>query len=143
MLYFTRLKTTLIALVCVIGIVFILPNLISKPASWLPWQQVHLGLDLRGGSYLLMQVDMNAVVREELNGLVDEARSAMLKANLDYTDLGADPKQDQVALTLLKPSEANAARQVLAKLIQPVEAAGGAPDLNLAISNSGVVTLTL
>ncbi|HET9146793.1 MAG TPA: protein translocase subunit SecD [Acetobacteraceae bacterium] len=143
MLYFTRLKTTLIALVCLLGILFILPNLIKRPAAWLPWQQVHLGLDLRGGSYLLMQVDMNAVVREELNGLVDEARSAMLKANLDYTDLGADLAKDRVTLTLLKPSEAAAARRALSGLIQPVEAAGGAPDLDLAISGTGHVTLTL
>jgi protein-export membrane protein SecD len=143
MLYFTRLKTLLIAGICALGIILILPNLISRPASWLPWQQVHLGLDLRGGSYLLMQVDMNAVVREELNGLVDEARSAMLKANLDYANLGADPKQNRVTLTLLKPSEAAAARAALSKLIQPVEAAGGRPNLDLTISSAGAVALTL
>jgi protein-export membrane protein SecD len=143
MLYFTRLKTLLIAGICALGIVFILPNLIHRPASWLPWQQVHLGLDLRGGSYLLMQVDMNAVVREELNGLVDEARSALLKANLDYVNLGADPAHDRVTLTLLKPAEADAARAVLAKLIQPVEAAGGRANLDLTISPTGAVALTL
>ena len=143
MLYFTRLKTLLIIGICALGIIFILPDLTSRPVPFLPWQQVHLGLDLRGGSYLLMQVDMNAVVREELNGLVDEARSAMLAANLDYANLGADPKQDRVTLTLLNPSEAPAARAALSKLIQPVEAAGGRPDLDLSIASTGAVALTL
>ncbi|MBV9784039.1 MAG: protein translocase subunit SecD, partial [Acidisphaera sp.] len=60
MLYFSRLKAALILGVCVLGALFCLPNLAASPAGWLPWRQVHLGLDLRGGSYLLMQVDMDA-----------------------------------------------------------------------------------
>jgi preprotein translocase subunit SecD len=59
MMYFSRLKTWLILGTCVLGVLLSLPNLFAAPAAWLPWRTIHLGLDLRGGSYLLMQVDMS------------------------------------------------------------------------------------
>ena len=58
MMYFSRLKTATILAVCVLGVLLCLPNLLAAPAGWLPWRQVRLGLDLRGGSYLLLEVDM-------------------------------------------------------------------------------------
>ena len=33
---------------------------VRRRRRWLPWRTIHLGLDLRGGSYLLMEVDMSA-----------------------------------------------------------------------------------
>ena len=45
-----------------------------RPASWMPWRTVHLGLDLKGGSYLLMEVDMKAVIKERLDSLLDAVR---------------------------------------------------------------------
>ncbi len=77
MMYFSKLKTALIFGVCVLGVLLCLPNLLPAPAGWLPWRQVHLGLDLRGGSYLLLEVDMAAVARERLDSLADGARTAL------------------------------------------------------------------
>ena len=78
MMYFSRAKATLIVGLCLLGVLLCLPNLSRSPNAWLPWRQVHLGLDLQGGSYLLMQVDMSAVTKERLNGLVDSARQALI-----------------------------------------------------------------
>ena len=55
MLYFGRLKTALILGACLLGLLLCLPNVLPRPAAWVPWRTVHLGLDLRGGSYLLMR----------------------------------------------------------------------------------------
>ena len=71
MLYFGPLKTALIVGACLLGALLCVPNLMPAPAGWLPWRQIHLGLDLKGGSYLLMQVDMDTVVKERLDGMVD------------------------------------------------------------------------
>ena len=143
MLYFTRLKTLLIALLCVIGAALVVPNIIARPASWIPWPQVHLGLDLRGGSYLLMQVDMHEVVKEQLGNLTDEVRDTLLKQGAGYTGLGADVAKKQVQFTLLKPDKAPEVRTALAKLVSPVRAAGNAPNLHVAIGKDGKATLTL
>jgi preprotein translocase subunit SecD len=50
MMYFSRLKTLLILGICLLGAIVCLPNLLPQPAPWMPWRQVRLGLDLRGGS---------------------------------------------------------------------------------------------
>ena len=57
MLYFAPWKATLIAVLCVLGLVFTAPNFVSKQTAeglpdWLPHKQVNLGLDLQGGSHL-------------------------------------------------------------------------------------------
>lgn len=86
----------LIVGVCVLGALLCLPNFVPAPASWLPWRHVNLGLDLRGGSYLLLQVDMQAVEHERLDSLADGVRSALLKAHVGYQNLAAQPAKHRV-----------------------------------------------
>ncbi len=69
MMYFSRLKAAAILGVCLLGLLVSLPNVLPAPAPWVPWRTVHLGLDLKGGSYLLMEVDMKAVIKERLDSL--------------------------------------------------------------------------
>ena len=85
MMYFSRLKTALILAVCVLGALFCIPNLLPSPAPWMPWRALHLGLDLRGGSYLLLEVDMKAVIRERLEGLTDAVRQALRPGSISNT----------------------------------------------------------
>ena len=65
MLYFANWKIALICAICALGVLLSLPNLFSPSQlaqlpRVLPHKQVSLGLDLRGGSYLLLQVDVAA-----------------------------------------------------------------------------------
>ena len=106
MLYFQTWKVVLILAVCAFGLLFAIPNLFSEAtvAAWpsfLPKKQVNLGLDLRGGSYLLMRVDDASVEHERLNGLVDELRTALIGAKIGYTGLGVSG--DHAAVTLRDP----------------------------------------
>jgi preprotein translocase subunit SecD len=105
MMYFGRGKTLSILAVCLLGALLCLPNLIAAPAAWLPWHQIHLGLDLRGGSYLLMQVDMSAVEHERLDALADDARGALLKQHLYYQNLAAEPSNNRVFLHVRNPAQ--------------------------------------
>ena len=105
MMYFSRLKIALILGVCVLGALLCLPNLLPAPASWLPWQQVHLGLDLRGGSYLLLEVDMATVVRERLDSIADGARTALRGKVTGYQPPQAQPP----TLPCCNPSRSSAA----------------------------------
>ena len=89
MMYFSRMKTTLILGVCLLGMLLGVPNLFSAPAAWMPWRTVHLGLDLRGGSYLLLEVDMKAVLKERLDSLADGVRQALRTSQIFYQALDA------------------------------------------------------
>src|SRR6201984_2198715 len=95
MLYFAQWKVTLICAICALGMIFTVPNLVSPSLlavlpNFLPHKQVALGLDLRGGSYLLLEVDVAAAQREKLNNLIDNVRNALRDANIGYTGLEAE-----------------------------------------------------
>src|SRR5580692_6478922 len=117
MMYFSRLKAAAILGVCLLGLLVSLPNVLPSPASWMPWRAVHLGLDLKGGSYLLMEVDMKAVIKERLDGLVDGIRQALRPGAIFYQTLEAQPDQNRVVLKLRDPSKVNAAVAALRPLI--------------------------
>ncbi|MDP7191252.1 MAG: protein translocase subunit SecD [Alphaproteobacteria bacterium] len=107
MLNFTKWKITLIAVFCVLGIAFALPNFLDRQIteelpSWLPHQQVNLGLDLQGGSHLLLEVDVDAVIAERLESLVDSIRSTLRKEKIGYRGLGTTEKG--LGFTLTDPA---------------------------------------
>jgi len=144
-LYFTRTKTYGILLLCFLGLLLSLPNLAPRPAflpSFVPWNQVHLGLDLRGGSYLLLQIDFSAVEKQDLNALVDEVRQTMRTAGLGYTGLRADPDNHQVVLNLLNQSDAPAAQAALNKLVTYAPGAS-TPNVSISLSPSGSVDIAI
>jgi protein-export membrane protein SecD len=113
MMYFSRAKTLFIVGICILGALLCLPNLMSAPVNWLPWRAVHLGLDLRGGSYLLMQVDMDAVQHERLEALADNARSALLAEKIGYQNLAAQQNNQRVFMHLREPAQHDAALAAL------------------------------
>ncbi len=156
MMYFSRARILSILGVCLLGVLLCLPNLVAAPAAWLPWRQVHLGLDLRGGSYLLMQVDMATVLRERLDGLADAARQALVHAPggvIGYQNLGAQPaapgtagatgagadQPNRVTLRLRDPAQRDAALAALRAIPPAVPdefTVDALPDGRLAITLS-------
>src|SRR5207248_8712202 len=95
MLYFANWKVLLICAVCALGVLLSLPNLftpaqLSHLPNAIPHKQVALGLDLRGGSYLLLEVDVAAAQRERLNSIVDSIRNALRDAKIGYTGLNVE-----------------------------------------------------
>jgi len=142
MMYFGRLKTASILAAILLGALLCLPNMFRAPASWLPWRTVHLGLDLRGGSYLLLEVDMPAVIKERLNSLTDSARQALRPGNIFYQSIQPQTDQNRVVIRLREPARLQDALEAL-KPLAASQTAGQAPDLELASTPDGQITLTL
>jgi protein-export membrane protein SecD len=147
MMTFSRLKTWLILGVVALGAVLCVPNLVPRAAvpEWLPLRTINLGLDLRGGSYLLLEVDMNAVVRERLETITDSVRTRMRQGNYGYTGLAAEPAARRVVFRLRDPGQGQAVVAALRELTQPITTGLGqsTPDLEIAAAPDGLVTLTL
>jgi preprotein translocase subunit SecD len=143
MLYFSRLKTALILGACVLGVLFSIPNLFPAPASWIPWRMIHLGLDLKGGSYLLLEVDMSAVIRERLDSLADAARQSLRKAEVPQYTVTAQPEQNRLLVRVPDPTKQDAA---LAAIREIASTAGTGvsqrPDVDIASTPDGI-TVTL
>src|SRR3569623_2399649 len=99
MLYFTRWKalavilTALVVCLCAVPIFF--PE--ATVMTWPAWAQRRLvrGLDLQGGSHLLLEVDANSVKKDKLDQVSDDARRTLREAKLGYTGLSI--KGDNVA----------------------------------------------
>jgi protein-export membrane protein SecD len=78
-----------------LGVIFAAPNLVpperaAELPNWLPHRQVNLGLDLQGGSYLLLEVDVNSVLRERLNNLMDGVRQVARSSRVAISNLSLD-----------------------------------------------------
>jgi protein-export membrane protein SecD len=121
MVQISRWQLVLVGLVLVLGIAFALPNLLGKQTAeslpdWLPHKQVSLGLDLRGGSSLLLEVDIDSVFTEQLENIVESIRLDLRQARIGYTDLGLEG--DEVVFTIRDPSQVQRARELLAPQLQ-------------------------
>ena len=91
MLYFTRWKAAAILLTALVVCLFAVPNFLPDKMvrRWPNWAQRHvvLGLDLQGGSHILLEVDTNAVRKEMLEALRDDVRRVLRDARIGYTGL--------------------------------------------------------
>jgi SecD/SecF fusion protein len=147
MLHFARWKTAAILLVCLAGVLTSIPNLLPRAVfpDWFPVRQVNLGLDLRGGSYLLLEVDLNTVVRERLDGMVDAARTRLRTANVRYVNLSADAASRRMGLRVTDPAQVPAAVAALRELANPIQTTTGqnVPDMDVTSLPDGQVWATL
>lgn len=83
-------RVLIILAICLVGIFFAVPNIMPKSVklpSW--WQPVSLGLDLQGGSNLLLEVNLKEVVRERMGLIEDGARQTLREHHIRYQNLSA------------------------------------------------------
>ena len=97
MVQLKKWQVFIVILFSILGILFSVPNFVksttlSKFPSFLPNEQIVLGLDLQGGSYLLLEVDTESVIKENLNSLADEIRLMLRKKKISYSDFNIDEK---------------------------------------------------
>ena len=123
MLHFTRAKIIAIILTCLAGLVFALPNFFSKDQlallpSFVPHQQMPLGLDLRGGAHLLLAMDQDEIRKDWLSNLRESARKALIDAKIRPAGIGVQGAALQIKLA--KPEDKEAALKELRKLVQPI-----------------------
>ena len=121
MVQFSRWQLILVVLVLLGGFALAMPNLISEESAdglpgWLPHNQVNLGLDLQGGSYLLLEADIETVVREHQENLVDGIRDALREGGerIGYRELGVFG--NAVGFTLIDPEMMSEARERIADI---------------------------
>ena len=144
---YPRWKALSIVGVCLLGLLLSVPNLLPRDVlpSWA--RQISLGLDLRGGSYLLLEVDTSAMVRERLETLVDSVRRGAAQANprILYTGLSANPAERRVSLKASDPARASDLARILREAAIGIGAGAGSqqPDIEVTTSPDGTVSATL
>jgi preprotein translocase subunit SecD len=142
MLRFPTWKVVAILAVCIAGVVFSLPNLfpraeMERMPDWLPHEQINLGLDLQGGSHLLLEVGLSAVIEQRLNSLLDDVRATLRPERIGYRGLGV--QGDAVTFTLTDSATTERAVELLDDLnSNPV-----APELEITDAGGGRIAVRL
>ena len=149
MLYFTRWKV--LAILCTVAAVclFAVPNFLPSKMvdSWPKWAQrrVVLGLDLQGGSHILLEVDTGVVRKEMLEALRDDVRRVLRDARIGYTGLVVRGN-NSVEVRIREGQNSAQALEKLQTLSQPlggILAATGNRNINISSEAGDLYRLTL
>ena len=87
MLYFSKLKLVIIYFIIIFLSLFAFLNFVSNEDNFLLSKKVNLGLDLQGGSYLLLEVDSDPVVNRNLQQKLLNFRKYLKKNKIRYHNL--------------------------------------------------------
>ena len=143
-MHISRLRLAIYAIAVIFGILAALPNLLpdrmlAALPNIIPKNQVTLGLDLRGGSHIVLEVDASGLVKEHLQRVMADARSELRKAGI-----GASLRRDASAVfvTLRDGNDASRARALLNSLAGQ-SAQIGSPEIDLSTPTPSQIVLKL
>jgi len=86
-LYFSKLKIFIIYFIIIFLSFFSLTNFINYKDNSILSKKVNLGLDLQGGSYLLLEVDSKPVINQKLQNKLISLRKNLKQKNIKYKNL--------------------------------------------------------
>ncbi len=145
MLFFTRWKAAAILLTAFVVCMFAVPSFFSDNTvkKWPAWAQRHivLGLDLQGGSHLLLEVDAGAVRKEQLQSIADDVLRVLRQARIPFT--GRAIRGNGVEVHITRDTDLDTALAKLRELSQPMSGIlGTTGQRNIDVTNNGgLITL--
>src|SRR3954452_3264967 len=149
MLYFTRWRALGIILTALVVCLCAVPNFFSEATvkTWPSWAQrrLVLGLDLQGGSYLLLEIDANSVKKDRLLAIQDDARRALRDAKIRFTG-GVVIRNDAVEARLTDAADMPNAMAKLRDLSQPLGGllgSSGQRSLDINDAGGGLIRMTI
>ncbi len=119
MVQISRWKIILVVMATLLGLLFTLPNVLT-PAQrealppFVPSSAINLGLDLQGGSYLMLEVDVDAMRVKRVDNLVEDVRVSLAEAQIAVAALQRE--EGGVLVSLANPAQEDAAYEVLRNL---------------------------
>ena len=145
MLEFPKWKVWLIGLVIAVGILFSIPSLIagtpfaSSWPKWLPQYKISLGLDLAGGSHLLLEADSNDAQKQRLQAMEDSVSTELRRdPRIEIGDIST--AGGRLSFLVRDPTQVDAAVERLRNLTRPV-ALTGSRDWDVQVMDSTRVVL--
>lgn len=126
--------------IIVLGLLIALPNalpqsVLQRLPAWLPHSQVSLGLDLRGGSHLVLEVDEADLTKERLNSLLQDARRVLREKNIQPKSVVRN--NNNIVVSLADPSQSDAAVTQLRTLGNVIASGISAGQSDLAVTADG------
>ena len=130
-----------------LGLLFAFPNAVPENArgalpEFLRNSTLNLGLDLRGGSHLLLEIDTATLRRQKLENVADSMGSALreVRPRIQYSGRGV--VGETARIRLLNPSDAERAMTALAAIANPIQTSAfgtGVPDIEFTQGAEGLI----
>ena len=145
MLDFPRWKTWSISLVILIGILFAIPSMLpadlkARYPKWLPSATINLGLDLAGGSQLLLEADQADAAKQRLQAMEDQVQTELRRnPRVEIGDVST--AGGRVSFLVRDPTQVDTAVERLRAITQPV-ALTGSRDWDVQVMDSTRIVLT-
>ena len=119
-MYFSRYSSVLLLLIIFISVLYAIPNIIKNFnlksfSSFLPGDQVNLGLDLKGGSYILLQAEMNTSVSEFLDKTLNSIRNDLRNKRIKYKSL--THRQNKISFVIRDDKFENETKKILKNIV--------------------------
>ncbi|HEX2764917.1 MAG TPA: protein translocase subunit SecD [Allosphingosinicella sp.] len=123
MLDFPRWKVWGISFLCLIGILFAIPSLLpeSAVAKWppaIPSARINLGLDLAGGSQLLLEAETGDILKQQVEGMERLMVADLNRDKIEFGDMSS--AGGRVTFLVRDPKRVDRAVELARNQTQPV-----------------------
>ena len=137
MLKFSKTKIFLITLIAISAIFFSLPSFFrnSKILEKIPHNKVGLGLDLRGGSHLLLEVGFNQYIQEQLENLKEDIKNLLRDGAIKITHEIAG---DKLIITVNETKDSEEAIKIIKKNYPKIDIKHSENKIQLSFSNAEI-----
>lgn len=138
MIFIARWKVGLIIGLCMLGILFSIPNMLTqnqleKLPSWLK-KTVNLGLELQGGSHLQLEVDFKTVLKDQIANVLDDVRTSLRKEKIGYTKLALNASKNSISFTVRDINQLDSVKKLVSNT---------APGAKVITDTEGQITISL
>ncbi|HYG47592.1 MAG TPA: protein translocase subunit SecD [Allosphingosinicella sp.] len=147
MLDFPRWKMWAVSLLCLVGIAMAIPSFVpeAQVAKWpafVPSAQINLGLDLAGGSHLLLQADTSDVAKQRIDQMEEIMRGELRRASppIEFGDMST--AGGRLSFLVRNPAQVDAAVELARNQTQPVGGLGGQRTFDVDVIDGTRIVIT-
>src|SRR4051812_47088170 len=137
--------------VIIVVLLFFVYGIFGIPKSWTKQgladaiqQNIHLGLDLKGGTHLILQVMVNDAVNAETDRAVERIREGLRAKGATAVDINKpDPanQPEKIVVSNVAPDQTTAVRGVLSDAVPEYDVASGAGSFNISMKSAAATDL--
>ncbi|TET95702.1 MAG: protein translocase subunit SecD [Desulfobacteraceae bacterium] len=108
----------IVLITIVVALIYLTPTISKTLPSWwpniLPEEKIHLGLDLKGGMHLVLEVQAQKAVESHLERTIEDIKYSLRKAKIRYQALKRIGP-DRIGLTLIRGEDRKAVEEMVTK----------------------------
>jgi len=143
---FPRWKVWLVSLTILAGILLAIPSLLPKDQverwpAWLPSARINLGLDIAGGSQLLLEADIGDAAKQRLQAKEEEVTTELRRGEPRIAIGDVSTSGDRLSFVVRDPTQLDAAFERMRTLTQP-QGLTGTRDWEVSTVDGNRIVLT-